>query len=116
MVDAFLRALRAGDFEGLAAVLDPDVVFRADAAAGVPGSPTEIRGARTWARGAIAFSGSAQYAQPALVNGAVGLVLTSCGRLSRAMTFTIRDGRIVQAEVIAEPDRLQQLNLAVLKD
>src|SRR5215813_6147587 len=91
VVDAFLRALRAGDFEGLLAVLDPDVVFRADAAAGVSGSPTEIRGARNWARGAIAFSGFAQYAQPALVNGAVGLLLAPGGRLSRVVTFGIAE-------------------------
>jgi len=116
VVDAFLRALRAGDFEGLVAVLDPDVVFRADAAAGVSGSPTEIRGARKWARGALAFSGFAQYVQPALVNGAVGLVMAPGGRLSRALTFTITNGKIIQVEVIAEPDRLRTLDLAVLTD
>src|SRR5215813_8216358 len=116
VVEAFVAALRAGDFEGLVAVLDPDVVFRADAAAGVSGSPTEIRGARKWARGAIAFSGFAQYAQPALVNGAVGLLLAPGGRLSRVVTFGIAEGKINQVEVIAEPDRLQQINLAVLND
>src|SRR5262245_46182224 len=116
VVEAFLSALRAGDFDGLVAVLDPDVVFRADAAAGVSGSPTEIRGARKWARGALAFSGFAQYAQPALVSGAVGLVLAAGGRLSRAMTFKIADGKIIQVEVIAEPDRLRTLDLAVLTD
>src|SRR5262249_62160023 len=116
VVDAFLKALRAGDFEGLVAVLDPDVIFRADAAAAASGSPTEIRGARKWARGALAFSGFAQFAQPVLLNRAVGLVLAPSGRLSRAMTFTITDGKIVQVEVIAEPDRLRALDLAVLAD
>src|SRR5262249_24292426 len=106
VVEAFLRALRAGDFEGLVAVLEPDTIFRADAAAGVSGSPIEIRGAQKWARTALTFSGFAQYVQPALVNGSVGLVLAPSGRLSRAVTFTIVDGKIIQVEVIAEPDRL----------
>jgi RNA polymerase sigma-70 factor (ECF subfamily) len=116
VVDAFLAALRAGDFEGLLAVLDPDVVFRADAAAGASGTPTEIRGARNWARGAIAFSRFAQFVQPAIVNGSVGLVFAPRGRLSRALSFTIAQGKIVQAEVIADPERLRQLDLAVLDD
>jgi len=116
VVDAFLAALRAGDFEGLLAVLDPDVVFRADAAAGASGAPTEIRGARNWARGAIAFSRLARFMQPAIVNGAVGLVFAPRGRLSRALSFTIAEGKIVQAEAIADPEQLRQLDLAVLDD
>src|SRR5215204_3852205 len=80
VVDAFLAALRAGDFEGLLSVLDSEVVVRVDAAAGASGAPREIRGARSWARGAVAFSRLARFAQPALVNGAVGLVLASGGR------------------------------------
>lgn len=116
VVDAFLAALRAGDFEGLLAVLDPDVVFRADAAAGASGAPTEIRGARNWARGAIAFSRFARFMHPAIVNGAVGLVFAPRGRLSRALSFTIARGKIVQAEAIADPERLRQLDLAVLND
>ena len=119
VVDAFLAALRAGDFEGLLAVLDPDVVFRADAA-GASGAPTEIRGARNWARGALAFSRKnlsfARFSQPALVNGAVGLVLAPGGRLSRALSFIIAHGKVVQVEVIADPERLRRLDLAVLDD
>ena len=115
VVDAFLAALRGGDFDGLVAVLDPDVVFRADSAASPP-SGTEIRGARTWARGALAFSRAVRFAQPALVDGAVGLVLARGGRLSRVLTFTMERGKIVQVEVIADPERLRQLDLAVLSD
>src|SRR5262249_22663065 len=74
VVDAFLAALRAADFEGLVAVLDPDVVFRADVR-GRPDASTEVRGARSWAKGALAFARVARFIQPALVNGAVGLVL-----------------------------------------
>src|SRR6266699_809679 len=63
VIDAFLTALRGGDFDALVAVLDPDVVVRAD---GRPGAPREVRGARTWAKGALAFSRHARFARPAL--------------------------------------------------
>jgi RNA polymerase sigma-70 factor (ECF subfamily) len=116
VVNAFLSALRAGDVEGLVAVLDPDVVFRGDAGGARPGAPIEVRGARKWARGAIAFSQFAQFAQPALIDGAVGLVMASGGRLSRVLRFTIVDGKVTQAEAIGDPARLRQLNLAVLAD
>lgn len=90
VVDAFVAALRAGDFEGLVAVLDPDVVVRADAAGVAPGAPTEIRGARIWAKGAVAFSRFARFVEPALVNGAAGLVFAPGGRLSRALSLDHR--------------------------
>ena len=113
VIDAFLAALRAGDFEGLLAVLDPDVVVRIDEGARTPGGPGEIRGARNWARSAVAFSRSARFVQPALVNGAVGLVLASRGRLSRALIFEIANGKIVQVEIIGERGRLTQLDLSL---
>ena len=117
VVDAFLAALRAGDFEGLLAVLDPDVVVRMDAMPGAPGVPREFRGAVNWARGATAaFSPYARYVQPALVNGSVGLVFAPGGKLSRALSFTFANGRIVRAEIITDRDRLQQLDLSVLDD
>ena len=117
VVEAFLAALRAGDVEGLVAVLDPDVVVRVDAAAGAAGAsgaPREVRGARTWAEGAVAFSRMGPFMQPALVDGLVGLVLAPEGRLSRALRFTIADGRIVAVDVVADPERLRALALAVL--
>jgi len=114
VVDAFLAALRAGDFEGLLAVLDPDVLVRMDAA---PGAPREFRGAANWARGATAaFSRFAPFVQPALINGSVGLVFAPGGKLSRALSFTFANGRIVQAEIITDRARLQQLDLSVLDD
>jgi RNA polymerase sigma-70 factor (ECF subfamily) len=116
VVNAFLAALRAGDFEGLLAVLDPDVVVQLDSRAGAPGAPREIRGAENWARGAVAFSHLAQHVQPALINGSAGLVFANRGRLTRALIFTISNGKITKAEIIAEPEHLQQLNIAVLKD
>lgn len=114
VVEAFLRALRAGDFEGLLAVLDPDVHVRVDAAAGAAGGAREFRGAHTWARGAVAFSRAVRFAQPALVDGSVGIVLGSRGRLSRVVRFVVRDGRIVDADIMADPARLRALQIAPL--
>ena len=113
VVDTFLAALRGGDFDALVALLDPDVVVRAD---GPPGAPREVRGARTWAKGAIAFSRHARFARPALVNGAVGVVMAPRGRLFRALSFTITRCKIVQIDVIADPERHRQLDLAVVND
>jgi RNA polymerase sigma factor (sigma-70 family) len=111
VVDAFLRALRAGDFEGLVAVLDPDVIVRAG---GISHAQLEFRGAQKWARLALSYSWLTQSVQPALVNGAVGLLLAPSGRLSRAVALTIADGKIVQIDVIGEPVRLRALDIAVL--
>ena len=110
---AFLAALRAGDIEGLISVLDPDVVVHVDETAALPGGPREIRGAQNWARGAVAFAAMARSVQPALVNGSVGLVWVQRGRLKRVLTFTLKDGRIARAEIIADPTRLRDLDLAV---
>jgi RNA polymerase sigma-70 factor (ECF subfamily) len=114
VASAFLAALRAGDFEGLVAVLDPDVVVRWDEAAARPGAPREMRGAQTWAKGALAFSQIVRFVQPALVNGSVGLVWAPRGRLLRVLSFTITRGKIVQVDVVADPARLRELDLAVL--
>ena len=111
VVDAFLAALRAGDFEGLLAVLDPDLVVRAEMAAG---APTEVRGAAAWAKGAVAYGQLARLVQPALVNGAIGLVMAPHGRLSRALTFTIADGKITEIEVIGNPSRLGELDVSIV--
>jgi RNA polymerase sigma-70 factor (ECF subfamily) len=116
VVDAFVTALRAGDFEGLIAVLDPDVLIRIDRAAVPAGAPTEIRGARNWAKGAIAFAQMARSIQPMLIDGALGLAWAPGGRLSRVLRFTINGRKIVQAEVIADPERLSKPDLAVLDE
>jgi len=116
VVDAFLAAMHAGDFEGLIAVLDPDVVVRAESPEGV----REIRGARNWAKGALAYQARfrdaqfARFMQPALVDGAVGIVLAPSGKLNRALRFTIADGKIREVEIIVNPERLRKLDLAVL--
>lgn len=116
VVDAFLAALRGGDFDALLAVLDPDVVVRADLAAVPSGESREVRGAQTWARQALTFSRGARFAQPALVNGAAGVVMAPRGRLFRVLRVTFTHGKIVQIDVVADPARLRQLDLAVLND
>ncbi len=116
VADAFLAAVRAGDFKGLIAVLDPDVVVRIDEAAARPGAPREIRGARNWAKGAIAFSQQlAGDIRPMLVNGEVGLVWAPRGHLFRVLRFSIAHGKIATVDVIADETRLNQLELAVLE-
>lgn len=114
VVTAFLTASRTGNFEALVAVLDPDIVFRVDRTAARGGPPRELRGADQVARGAIAWSGGARFTQLALVNGAVGVVLAPRGRLFGVGVFRIHDGRIAEADLIADPDRLSQLEIAVL--
>ena len=116
VVDKFLTALRAGDFEGLVAVLDPDVVVNIDAAAAAPGAAREIRGAETWARNAIAFSRGARFVRPVLVDGTVGAMLAPQGHLSRVLRLTIKEGKIRQVDIIGDPARLQELDLAVLEN
>ena len=117
VVDAFLDALRRGDFEGLVAVLDPDIVVRVDEAAARPGAPREIRGARNWAKGAIAFSRQLTgTVQPMLVNGEVGLVWTPGGRVFRVLRFSFADGKIATVDVIADPARLREFDLAMLDE
>ncbi len=112
VVDSFLAALRAGDFEGLLAVLDPNVLVRVDVA-GRAGAPAEVRGAATWAKGAIAYSRLVGAVQPALVNGSPGLVFAPQGRLTRVLVFKIVDDSIVEFEVISKPETLRQLNISV---
>ena len=106
--------MRGGDFEGLVAVLDPDVVVRADAAIVAPGGASEVRGAETWARGAVVAARGARFARPALVNGAVGVVVAPRGRLFRVLSFKFKDGKIAQVEVIGDQARLRELELAVV--
>ncbi len=114
VVDAFLAALRAGDFQALVAVLDPNVVITADAVAQPVEAKREIRGAENWAKGAIAAARGARAAQPALIDGAVGLVIAPQGRLFRVLRFTLAEGKIAAVEVIGDPERLRHLDLAIL--
>src|SRR3954452_1853201 len=112
VVDAFLAAARGGDFDALLAVLDPEVVLRSDRPALPSGALRETRGASAVARRAMV--GGARAAQPALVNGAVGVVVAPRGRLLMVLDFALRNGKIVAIDAIADPERLRQLDLAVL--
>jgi RNA polymerase sigma factor (sigma-70 family) len=114
VVDAFLAAARGGDFDALVAVLDPDVVLRSDRGAVPAGASREVRGAPAVARRAA--KERARAARPALVNGAVGVVVAPRGRLLMVLGFTIRGGKIVEIDAIADPARLRKLDLAVLDD
>ena len=116
VIDAFLAALRGDDFDALVAVLDPDVVIRADRTAAPAEGSREVRGARACAKQALAYSRFAHFARPALVDGAVGVVVAPRGRLFRVLHFTLTRGKIVQIDVVADPARLHQLDLAVLND
>jgi RNA polymerase sigma-70 factor (ECF subfamily) len=121
VVEAFLRAVRAGDLEGLLAVLDPDAVIRIDGAARMAGgaadaadTPRELRGASTWAKQLIAMSRGLRFVQPALINGSAGLVLAPAGKLSRVLTFTFSNTKIAWLEVIGDPARLREFDIGVL--
>jgi RNA polymerase sigma factor (sigma-70 family) len=111
VVTAFLAAARDGDFDALLALLDPDVVFRADRAAVAAGGPAELHGAPAVAR---QFLGRAQAAHPARVNGAVGIVVAPQGRLFLAIELAFADGKIRAIDAIAGSERLRQLGVAIL--
>ena len=113
-VDAFLAASREGDFEALLAVLDPDVVLRIDGGAMRAGLLREVRGVRAVAEQTLTFSQLSPFVRPALVNGAAGVVVAPRGRPFAVMGFTVRRGKIVEIDVLADPARLRQLDLAVL--
>ncbi len=113
VVDAFLAASRGGDFDALLAVLDPDVVLRADRVAVSRGAAGEIRGVASVAR---QLAGRTRFARLVLVDGAVGLVVAPRGRLVLLLRLTIRHGKIAEIEAVADPAHLHQLRLAVLPD
>lgn len=112
VVAAFLAAARRGDFDALLAILDPHVVFRADAATLPAKKPIEVRGATTVAK--LAGKGGARGTQLALVDGDVGGVVAPFGRLTMVLRFVVHGERIVEIEAIAEPERLRRLDLATV--
>ena len=112
IVDAFLAASREGDFEALLEVLDPDVVLRADL--GPMGGSREVRGARQVAGQALFYSRLGLHMQPALVNGAAGAVGLLDGEPYSVGAITVRGRKIVAIDILADPDRLRQLDLKIL--
>jgi RNA polymerase sigma-70 factor (ECF subfamily) len=114
VVDAFLAAAREGDFERLVAVLDPDVVSRGDFG---PGTPLrEARGAKAVASNALMFQRLGLVVRPALINGAVGVVSMRDGKPFSIGGVTVRDGKIVELDFFADPERLAKLDLKILDD
>src|SRR5262245_8396913 len=114
MVAAFLAALRSSDFEALVKLLDPEIVVRADQAASPTDAPREVRGARIAAQQAIAFSRGAPAARLALIDGIPGLIVAPRGRLTRVLTFSFAQNAIAQINVLADPARLGELEIALL--
>ena len=108
LVDAFVAAAQDGDYRRLVALLDPEVVLRADVAS------NEVHGAAQVARQAQAFSRLGLLRRPALVNGAAGLVCMLEGKPFSVMAFTVSDGKITQIDIVRDPERIGQLDLAVL--
>jgi RNA polymerase sigma-70 factor (ECF subfamily) len=109
VVEAFLAASRAGDFEALVALLDPDVVLRSDM--GDRPLSAVLRGARVVAEQALMFHRFARFARPVLVNGAVGTMTALNGQPMAVMDLAIRGGRIAEINILADPDRLSRLDL-----
>jgi RNA polymerase sigma-70 factor (ECF subfamily) len=111
VVDAFFAAARLGDFEGLVKLLDPDIVLRADAG---PDARTIVRGAAAVASRAVMFARPSATLHPVLVNGTVGVVATADDQPFAVMSFAISEGRIVAIDSLADPERLDRLDLSAL--
>jgi RNA polymerase sigma factor (sigma-70 family) len=111
VVDAFFAAARKGDFDALVAVLDPDIVLREDGGTRRPDVSAVIRGASAVAGRALTFTRLSPYVRPALVNGAAGVVVAPGGRPFAVMGFTVTNGKIVEIDVLADPQRLSELEL-----
>ena len=116
VVDAFFQAARGGDFDALVALLDPDVVLRSDFGARRPAAPRVTHGAAAVAKQALVGAVPTAHLHPALVNGAAGVVVTVHGRPFAVLGFTVTDGKIVEIDAIADPDRVRRIAAAVLRD
>ena len=117
VVDAFFLAARGGDFDTLVSLLDPEVVLRSDfGARRRPAAARVIRGAAAVARQALIGALPTAHLHPALVNGAAGVVVTVNGRPFAVLGFTVTEGRIVEIDAIADPERVRRIAAAVLGD
>ena len=114
VVDAFFAAAHRGDFGGLVAVLDPDVVLRSDGGPARQDASMVLRGAAEVARRTLAIAHPAAPKHPVLVNGAAGVLVTLAGQPVALMGFTVSLGKITEIDAIADPDRLRRLELAAL--
>ena len=111
VVDAFFAAAREGDFDALVAVLDPDIVLRSDGGVLRPSASQVVRGAAAVAAQAMTYVRLSPFVRPALVNGVAGVVVAPGGRPFSVMAFVVRNGKIVEIDGLADPERLQALDL-----
>ena len=116
IVNAFLAASREGDFEGLLAILDPDIVLRADAGEGPFGPSVLVRGAREVIAQAQRFAPLGRFARPVLVNGAPGFLVARDGEALALIAVTVQDGKITEMDILADPVRLRQLDVVGLTE
>ena len=116
VVEAFLAAAREGNFDALLAVLDPDVVLRADSGPGLPGATVEVRGAVEVASRAQSYARLDLVNRAVLINGAYGMVAYRNGEPFSVGGVTVRGGRIVEIDILADPERLRQLDLPALDE
>jgi RNA polymerase sigma-70 factor (ECF subfamily) len=116
VVDAFLAAAREGEFERLLAILDPDVVLRADAGLGPLGPSQVVRGPHAVIAQAKRFASLSRYARRVMVNGSPGFMVVTDGEPLAVMAITVRDDRIVEMDILADPERLARLDLSGVLD
>jgi RNA polymerase sigma factor (sigma-70 family) len=116
VVDAFFAAARDGNFDALVAVLDPDIVLRADGGTARTRPTVVLRGARTVAEQAVMATRFARFVRPALINGTAGAVVVVGEQVFSVMGFTVAHGKIVAIDVLYDPERLADLDLTVLDD
>jgi RNA polymerase sigma factor (sigma-70 family) len=120
VVEAFLRATRTGDLDGLLAVLEPDAIIHIEAAARIDappaeiGLPREIRGPSAWVARFVAMSRGLRFVRMALIDGTVGLIDAPRGKLARVLLLTFSGDRIARVQIVADPARLRALEIAVL--
>jgi RNA polymerase sigma-70 factor (ECF subfamily) len=114
VVDAFLSAARDGDFEALLELLDPEVVLRVDGGELRPGASQEVKGAAAVIERVSRFAGGARFARPALVNGAAGFVVMPRDRPVAVIGFTVVDGKVAELDVLADPERVREVDLTAL--
>jgi RNA polymerase sigma factor (sigma-70 family) len=114
VVEAFLAAAREGDFDALVALLDPDVLLRADSGPALPAATIEVRGAAEVASRALVYARLQLLNRPVLVNGMPGMMAYRDGQPFSVGAITVRGGRIVEMDILADPERLRQLDLTAL--
>jgi RNA polymerase sigma-70 factor (ECF subfamily) len=116
VVNAFLAAAREGDFDALVALLDPDIILRADSGPGLPEATLELRGAAEVAGRALTYARLQLLNRPVLVNGMPGMIAYRDGRPFSVGAITVRGGKIVEMDILADPERLAQLDLRAVED